>query len=210
MDFLFLFKRRQITFLLIVGVVIGAHEYHNPILQHPASKKVDTGSKLEKSKVSYLSRNTYDNLFTGPGNSRLARSTKNDRSLSLTCNTINYFFNSQSGRRSICPFDWVVNYEIRRIPERIIEQVCLTCGSCGPSRHCAQIKTPYQVYFRDTKEFSQQIVRSGCACMTPEVGVSTNVWYHQLKHSSIEYYHSHSNLGSGSSKTKWMLHSHVH
>ncbi len=191
MNSLFLFERRQmIAFLLLLGVMIEAlGEYHNPASsQNPASNEENIESELEETKDSYLSPNTNGNISTAPisfgvllhsltsKSPRPARSIKVKRAPSSICNMVNYFSNSQPGRRSLCPFDWVVNYETRRIPERIVEQVCLSCGSCGPNRQCAQIKTPFQVYFRDTKEFSQQIVRSGCACMMSEVGATADIF----------------------------------
>lgn len=170
MDSLFFFKRSLMAIFLL-GVVIGAHEYHHTTdTQDPASIKGKAEDKLSKSKV-LLSK------FLSPFNRRLARSIVNETTPSpSTCNTINYHPSSQSSRQSTCPFDWVVNFENHRIPERIVEQVCLSCGSsCGQSHQCTQLKVQYQVYFRDTEEYSQQVVRAGCACMPHDIGFTADM-----------------------------------
>ncbi len=184
MDFIFPFKRSLMAICLL-AVVVGAHEYHINTTKHPAVAKEEAESILNKSKVLYSSSNSIPinpTSFGGksqhlplPFNRRLARSIVKRTEPSSTCNAINYYSNSQSGRRSTCPFDWVVNYENRRIPDRIIEQVCRNCGSCGHNHQCAQLRVQYQVYFRDTEEYSQQVVRAGCVCMSHDIGFTANV-----------------------------------
>ena len=99
---------------------------------------------------------------------RVSRSV--NREGSSGCQSINYFLNSPIGQQVSCPFEWIVNRESQRIPEQIVEQVCQQCRSCGPNRKCAQLRVLSQVYYRDTGEFSQQVVRAGCICVSREVG----------------------------------------
>ena len=161
MGFKILCIGRLVAFSLLFGVVIEAYAYH-PI------NTID--NRMNKSKVLYNSNsNNFSVEDDTSHRSIAARSIENGRTPSV-CNTVNYYWNSQSGRQSSCPFEWVVNYESRRIPERFIEQVCLACGTCGQNHQCTQLKVHFQVYFRDTAEFSRQVVRAGCVCMPAEAG----------------------------------------
>ena len=91
-----------------------------------------------------------------------------------SCGTVSYHVDSEVGRQASCPFDWVINYESRRIPKRIVEQVCQSCRSCEPNGYCAQLKVRYEVFFRDVMEYSQLEVRAGCICIPHEVGSTSN------------------------------------
>ena len=164
MGFQFAFLGRFLAFSLLFGAVIGySHTYHS-------INTIDNAS-TNKSKVLYYSNSEkYSVDGTVSRHERTARSIENGRTPSV-CNTVNYYWNSQSGRQSTCPFEWVVNNESRRIPERFIEQVCLSCGTCGQNHQCTQLKVHYQVYFRDTAEFSRQVVRAGCVCMPADDGL---------------------------------------
>lgn len=180
MDLLTLFKRYLMgLFLLGVVVVTTANGYHRPVNTHYLAPKEEAESSHHKFQALYSNPNndsSYPNPVVGRilksvVNRRPARSVQKDEpSRAYGCHTVNYFSNSPVGNQVSCPFEWTINYESRRIPERIIEQVCRNCRSCGPHRQCAQLKVQYQVYFRDTQEFSQQVVRAGCVCMPSEMG----------------------------------------
>lgn len=106
-------------------------------------------------------------------NTRLVRSLENGGSR-RSCDTMAYHVDSQVGKQANCPFDWMENYEARRIPRRIVEQVCRSCRACGYNQHCVQLKVRTEVFFRDTGEYGHQFVRSGCVCMPQEVGSTAN------------------------------------
>lgn len=93
------------------------------------------------------------------------------------CSSVAYHTGSEVGHVATCQFDWVVNRESRRIPERIIEQVCRGCDHsrpCGPSHRCVQLKMRFEVFYRDTREFAQQELRAGCVCLPHDVGSTAN------------------------------------
>jgi len=86
------------------------------------------------------------------------------------CPVLSYHPGSEIGHQASCPFDWVVDMDPNRIPEKIIEQVCRRCRSCGPHRGCIQLRLRYDVYYRDTSETSRLEVRAGCVCMPQSLG----------------------------------------
>lgn len=86
------------------------------------------------------------------------------------CPVLSYHPGSEIGHQASCPFDWVVDMDPNRIPEKLIEQVCRRCRSCGPHRGCIQLRLRYDVYYRDTSETSRLEVRAGCVCMPQSVG----------------------------------------
>ena len=173
MYFSFYFKRRFIAFFLL-SVVINVHRPVN-------GKYIPTGKEEAVAVVNMpnvLRPSSHNNLTIYSTNSRPIRSntgTQNGRKPLFACETINYNFHNETGRRSSCPFEWVVNYESRRIPEQILEQVCLGCGSCAGHRNqCTQLIVHQQIFFWDTAEYSSQVVRSGCVCMKKELGTAAH------------------------------------
>lgn len=164
----------------LLCVAIAAHEDSPSNTQHLSSQEEvpvsdpNTSAELYSDPSPSFSSHSSDfGHWTTRPLSRLARSVQNGGTR-RSCNTISYHFDSQIGHHASCPFDWIVNFEGRRIPERIVEQVCRNCRSCGHNRYCAQLKVRYQVFFRDTGEYSQQEVRAGCVCMPIEVGSTAN------------------------------------
>lgn len=121
--------------------------------------------------------NNYSNHFghwiTTRSNTRLVRSLAN-AGLRRSCDTMAYHVDSQIGQQASCPFDWMENYEARRIPRRIVEQVCRSCRACGFNHQCVQLKVRTEVFFRDTGEYGHQFVRAGCVCMPQEIGSTAN------------------------------------
>ena len=89
---------------------------------------------------------------------------------SRQCPVLSYHPGSEIGHQASCPFDWVVDIDPNRIPDKIIEQVCRRCRSCGPHRSCIQLRLRYDVFYRDSSEISRLEVRSGCVCMPQAVG----------------------------------------
>ena len=175
MDFKVFFKRRIFLALSFLCVVIGAstqHQYYrsngNQYLGSNQEKIESEG--LNISKVLYSTG--ADTIFSYPIMKLHSKSNRNKRSSQLECRPINYNVNSQVGHRSSCSFEWIANYERNRIPERIIEHVCIGCGRCGPNHQCIQLKVQHQVFFRDTLQFSHQIVHAGCVCMPYEFGAT--------------------------------------
>ena len=173
------FKRRLMAFVLLCAVAIAAYE-DSPSNTQIFSSQEDvsvsdpsTSAELHSDPSITSYSNDFGHRITTRSINRPARSVQNSGTR-RTCNTISYHFESQIGHHASCPFDWIVNFEGRRIPERIVEQVCRNCRSCGHNRYCAQLKVRYQVYFRDTAEYSQLEVRAGCACMPIEVGSTAN------------------------------------
>ena len=90
------------------------------------------------------------------------------------CPAVSYHSGSKVGHRSTCPFDWYVDTDSTRIPDKIIEQVCLRCRSCSPYHKCTQLKIPYDVIYRDTNEISRLQIRIGCVCMPQSTGSTSN------------------------------------
>ena len=173
MDFKIFLKIRLFLALSLLCVVIGVqHEYYRSNgSQYLVSNQEEIESDgLNIADVLYCTGT--DTIFSNPIMKRHSKSNRNRRSLLLECRSINYNVNNQVGHRSTCAFDWIANYERNRIPERIIEQVCVGCGQCGPNHHCTQLEVQHQVFFRDTLEFSRQIVRAGCVCMPREIGAT--------------------------------------
>lgn len=189
-----LFKRRLITLILIGCIVIAGHG-----VSSKQSSGTLSGEELSVDDPFLSSEEIYssDDMLSYPvhfGNWITTRSLKPRpvRSLLLndgtrrSCNTVSYHIDSQIGHQATCPFDWVVNYENRRIPKRIVEQVCRSCRSCGANRYCAQLKVRNEVFFRDTLEYSQIEVRAGCVCIPHEIGSTSNpfeviVWRNQQR-----------------------------
>ena len=171
MDFKNLLKRRLFLAFSLFCVVIGAQqEYYrlNESQYLGFNQESIKGDVLNIAKL--LHSTSAGTILSHPIMKRHRKSNRNRRSSQLECRRpINYYTNNQVGHRSSCPFEWIANYERKRIPERIIEQVCLSCGRCGPNHQCTQLKEQHQVFFRDTFEFSHQIVHAGCVCMPYEV-----------------------------------------
>lgn len=69
------------------------------------------------------------------------------------------------------PSSSLLDVDAERIPEKIFEQVCRGCPSCGPHRTCTQLTLPYEVNYRKTiNETSRLVIRSGCICLPLGVG----------------------------------------
>ena len=168
-------KRRLFLALSLLCVMIGAqHEYYRSNgSQYLGSNQEEIKSGgLNTATALYSSTGTDTNFTYHPIFNRHSKSNRNKRSSQLECRPINFNVNSEVGHRSSCSFEWITNYERNRIPERIIEQVCLGCGRCGPNHQCTQLKIQQQVFFRDTLQFSQQMVHAGCVCMPFEFGAT--------------------------------------
>ena len=73
-----------------------------------------------------------------------------------------------------CPFDLVVDHDPDRIPEKIFQQICLGCPSCGPFRTCTQTMLPYEVYYRSTNETAILEIRASCVCIMLDMGSIAN------------------------------------
>ena len=86
------------------------------------------------------------------------------------CSAVSYHSGSTVGHRTICPFDWVVDIDPNRIPEKIIEQVCQRCRSCGPHYSCTQLRIQYDVYYPNTNETLLLDFRAGCVCLARNAG----------------------------------------
>ena len=93
--------------------------------------------------------------------------------LSPQCPVLSYHPGSEIGHQSTCPFDWVVDIDPNRIPEKIIQQICHPkCRSCGPFYSCVQLQIRSDIYYRDTNEMARLQVRAGCVCMPQRIGSS--------------------------------------
>lgn len=168
-------KKRLLAFILL-GIAMATHDglsattfesASSPTGQHPAINPLSSGGI-------HLNPKNHSSLWaTQRTNKRSLRSVEVDGSR-RSCNTLAYHVESQIGHQASCPFEWLENYEARRIPRRIVEQVCRSCRSCGYSRQCVQLKVRTEVFFGDTGEYGHQFVRAGCACMPFEIGSTAN------------------------------------
>ena len=100
-----------------------------------------------------------------------------EMSIRNQCSVIRLPTDSAIGTRHqvvTCPFDWVLDKDPDRIPEKMIEQVCRAeCRYCGPFRTCKQLKIPYhQVFYKSTGETLELKVRSSCVCLPLSLGSS--------------------------------------
>ena len=87
------------------------------------------------------------------------------------CSVRSYEPANEIGHQATCPFDFVLDVDAERIPEKIFEQVCRGCPSCGPHRTCTQLTLLYEVNYRKTiNETSRLVIRSGCICLPLGVG----------------------------------------
>lgn len=176
----FFFKRRQMAVILIGFAIIAGNPVASSLLQSSETLEevaADDPNSSDEFYPDVYPRNYpihLENWIPTQSFKRPARSSLADRIRRSYCTTVSYHSDSQIGHQATCPFDWVVNYENRRIPKKIIEQVCRSCRSCGPNRFCAQLKVRTEVFFRDTAEFSQLEVRAGCVCIPHEIGSTSN------------------------------------
>jgi hypothetical protein len=173
-----LFSIRLLAFILL-SVAMAAHgDLSARKLNQASSTKEHSASNPVLSSVeTHPDPQNYRN-HSAPGimkqtSKRSLRSVETEASR-RSCHTLAYHVESQIGHQASCPFEWLENYEARRIPRRIVEQVCRSCRSCGYSRQCVQLKVRTEVFFGDTGEYGHQFVRAGCACMPYEVGSTAN------------------------------------
>ena len=158
-----LFSKRLLAFILL-GIAMATHgslsDNKPSTEEHPAN--LSSGDSFRNHSVPWTVKQI---------GKRSPRSVEIEAEGSRrSCHTLAYHVENQIGHQASCPFEWLENYEARRIPRRIVEQVCRSCRSCGYSRQCVQLKVRTEVFFGDTGEYGHQFVRTGCACMPYEVG----------------------------------------
>ena len=146
----------QTSILLLTVILLNGN---GPILSTATLKLDKANSKVEQSTLK---------LFINGGE----RSGTNKK-----CAVLNQF--SEISHQATCPFDFIVDIDPDRIPQKIVEQVCRGCLSCGSYGTCTQLTLPYEVNYRKTKkenevqdETLRLEVRSSCICMSLSVGSS--------------------------------------
>ena len=166
---------------ILLGAVLAVYEDSTAVTDHSSYDEEATERERVTAPLQIYNEAASNQAVSYPNHflnwvarNRPARAIQNGGGARRSCNSVSYHIDSQIGQQASCPFEWIVNYESRRIPERIVEQVCRSCRSCGHNRFCVQLKVRYEVFFRDTIEYSHQEVRAGCVCMPHEVGSTAN------------------------------------